>query len=201
MFEGNRLSSIPVPAPLIGAGSEAMQSRVFDHEDGPVDYQDPSQGQRYQQWRAYLKESAIYIEADNRAPEQLLASPGNTITDISIAFDWNGNLHYAWVDQGVARMYWYDTQAADYATMQLPAGVRTPKMTLDDKRPRQSGRADIILAYIKSDNGLYFRMQRDRFGIERLLDAGPFISLDKMYMNSGLRLQFELTRGDPGASP
>ena len=194
-FPDNQLSSQPVPSQWIGAGGEALASRIWDVEDGPIAEQDPSKGHRYQQWRAYLQDYQIILEADNVPPRVLLQSPDNTITDISICFNQNADLHYAWVDADVAYFRWYDTLAASMQTMQLPTGVRTPKITLDDKRPTQSGRSDIILSYIKSDNKLYFRMQRERFQVEHLLDDGPFISIERLYMNAGYRLQWLLTRG------
>lgn len=195
MFVEDRLSTEPVPAPYIGAGQEPLNSRVWDAEDGPIAEQDPSMGAAYQQWRAYIKDYAVWLEADNMPPRKLLESPGNTITDISICFNQNADLHYAWVDAGVAKFRWYDTVTASFQTLTLPAGTRTPKCTLDDKRPTQSGRSDIILSYIKSDNKLYFRKQRDRFEVEYLLDDGPFISIERMYMNSGWRLQWLMVRG------
>lgn len=195
MFAENRLSTKPVPSPWIGAGGEALASRIWDAEDGPIAEQDPSRGHRYQQWRAYLKDYQIILEADNVPPRVLLASPDNTITDISICFSQNADLHYAWVDAGVARFRWYDTLSAQFQTMTLPSGTRTPKCTLDDKRPTQSGRSDIILSYVGSDNKLYFRMQRERFQIEHLLDDGPFVSIERLYMNNGYRLQWLVTRG------
>src|SRR5690554_6601729 len=174
-FPDNRLSVPPVPSAFMGSGSEPLLSRTSDFIDGPIAEQDPSKGHNYQQWRAYLQDYKIILEAVNIPPRVLLESPDNTITDISICFNQNADLHYVWVDAGVAFFRWYDTQTASFQTMQLPAGVRTPKITLDDKRPTQSGRSDIILSYIKADNKLYFRRQRDRFQTEYLLDDGPFI--------------------------
>ena len=172
-----------------------MLSRTFDFIDGPIAEQDPSKGHNYQQWRAYIKDYQVHIEADNIPPRVLLDSPDNTITDISICFNQNADLHYAWVDAGVARFRWFDTITASFQTMVLPSGTRTPKCTLDDKRPTQSGRSDIILSYVKADNKLYFRMQRERFQTEHLLDDGPFVSIERLYMNNGYRLQWLVTRG------
>ena len=172
-------------------------SRLYDYEDGPIAFQDPSRGLRYQQWRAYLKDYVVWLEADNMPPMELIKTPDNTITDISIAFSNNADLHYVWTDNGVTKLYWYNTVSAAFETMTLPDGVRTPKLTLDDKRPTQMARNDIILTYIKSDNKLYFRKQRDRFAVEYLLDDGPFIGIERFYMNTGWRLQWLLTRGTP----
>lgn len=197
MLPENILSTTPAPGAFIGSGAEPMLSRTFDFEDGPIAVQDPTQGLRYQQWRAYIKDGKVFLEADNQAPTVLLTGGG--ITDISIAFDQNANLHYCWVDDGTARLRWYNTATSEMDTMVLPSGIRTPKLSLDDKRPSQSGFSDILLAYIKSDNGLYHRRQRDRFGEEIFLDPGPWVSLEKMGMNSGVRFQFLLSPGDPDA--
>ena len=194
-FPGNILSTTPVPGAFIGSGAEALLSRTHDFIDGPIAEQDPSRGMRYQQWRAYIKDLQVWLEADNRPPSILLPSPTNSITDISIAFNQNADLHYAWVDAGTARLRYYDTLTSSMQTMTLPEGVRTPKITLDDKRPTQTARSDIILSYVKDDNKLYFRMQRDRFGVEYMLDDGPFISIERLYMNNGYRLQWLLVRG------
>lgn len=195
MLPGNRTSTTPVPGAFIGSASEPMLSRTFDFEDGPIAIQDPTQGIRYQQWRSYIKDEKVFLEADNQAPEVILTGGG--ITDISIAFDQNANLHYCWVDDGTTRLRWYNTTTSQMDTMVLPSGIRTPKLTMDDKRPSQSGIADILLVYIKSDNSLCHRRQRDRFNDEIILDAGPWVSLEKVGMNNGMRFQFMLSPGDP----
>lgn len=197
MFLENRLSITPVPAPFVGAGADERVSRIFDIEDGPIAFQDPSEGLRYQQWRAYIKDYAVWVEADNMPPMKLMETPDNSITDISIAFNNNADLHYVWVDKEVAKFRWYDALSGSFQTMTLPQGVRTPKVTLDDKRPTQLGRNDIILSYVKSDNALYFRKQRDRFAIEYKLDDGPFIAIERLYMSTGWRLQWLMTKGTP----
>ena len=190
-FPDNSLSSVPVPSEYIGSGG-APVLRSRDFVDGPYAEQDPSRGMDFQQWRAYNRDGYIWVEADNLPARVLLNNPTNSITDISIAFNQNADLHYTWVDAGVAYLRYYDTATSSMQTMTLPAGVRNPRITLDDKRPTQNARSDIVLAYLKADNGLYFRKQRDRFLTEYLLDPGPFLALDQMYMNRGYRLQWRV---------
>lgn len=195
-FPDNELSSVPVPSEWLGAGIVPSISRMLDYEDGPIAEQDPTAGNSYQRWWAQIGSGEVVLHSEYGEPRVILSSPeSSAFTDISIAFNQNADLHYAYVEEGVAKFYWYDTLISGFSTMILPTGTRTPKCTLDDKRPTQSGRSDIILSYVKADNGLYFRMQRDRFQIEYLLDAGPFISIERMYMNRGYRLQWLMTRG------
>lgn len=193
-FPDNTLVEPPVPGPFIGSGAEELASRVADFEDGPIALQDPSEGMQYQQWRAYLQDMVVYLEADNFAPTELLNEMGGRITDISIAFNQNAVLHYVWVQSGVARFRYYDTLSGSMQTMELPAGTRTPKVTLDDKRDRQNEINDVILSYIGADDKLYFRMQRERFAVEHELDPGPFNEIERMYMNDEFRLQWRITR-------
>lgn len=195
-FTDNKLSDPAVPGAFLGAGSEFMLSRVHDFIDGPIAQQDTSMGLDYQQWEAYVKDSNVWLSAGNQEPSILLPNPGNSITDISIAFSQNADLHYVWVDSGVARFRYYDTLAGSMQTMTLPEGTRTPRITLDDKRPAQYDRSDIILSYLDAEGRLYFRMQRDRYGVEYLLDEGPHKSLERLYMNERYRLQWLLTRMD-----
>ncbi len=74
----------------------------------------------------------------------------------------------------------------------LPADARTPRCTHDDKRPRQSPVADIVLAYLRG-GALYARQQRDRYQVEYLLDPGPHNGLAWVAMGRNLRLHFGMT--------
>lgn len=195
-FPYNSLSSEPVPGVFLGSGAANILDRLRDYEEGPISEQDPSEGLMYQEWRAYIKDNNIILEADNLPPRVVYEGQGE-LTDISIAFNQNGNLHYAYVEDDVAKLFWYDTTTSQFEVMTLPAGSRTPKITLDDKRLTQTTNSDIILSYIKADNGLYYRQQRDRFQIERLLHPGPFVMIRQMYMNNGWRLQWLLVPGVP----
>lgn len=193
MFLNDILSATPVPSAFVGSGDQPMQSRTFDYEDGPIALQDPTQGLATQQWRAYIQGSGVFVEADNTPAFQILPNTANSITDISIAFNQNADLHYVFVDAEVCKLWFYNTLTSAFELKTIPE-ARTPKITLDDKRPSQSGRSDIILSYIKNDNKLYFRKQRERFEIEHLLHNGPFIALERLYMNEGLRLQWMVTK-------
>lgn len=190
------LSTTAVPDDFVGAGAANILDRLRDYEEGPIAEQDPTQGLMYQEWRSYIREGAIWLEADNTSPRIVYQTEGE-LTDISIAFNQNGDLHYAYVEDGIAKLYYYDSVTGSFQTLVLPAGTRTPKITLDDKRRENLSGSDVILSYIKEDNGLYYRQQRERFQVERLLHPGPFVMIRQMYMNNGWRLQWLLVPGVP----
>jgi hypothetical protein len=95
------------------------------------------------------------------------------------------------VEAGQAKLQWFDTSVGEQVITFLDPDVVTPRVTLDDKRNRQSEIADVILAYVRL-GGLYYRQQRDRFLIEYLLDAGPHTGINKIGMNKHFRLQFSM---------
>lgn len=189
----NRLSIEPARAPFIGARAFPT-SKIVDYEDGGVGIQDVSEGLLFQRWRALLfnpgqSDSYVQLDAPSVTPFALVSLPG--LTEISISFDQLMQPTLAYVQDGIAYLRWYDSAAAEYVTDTIGAGIITPRVSLDDKRYIASNgyqSSDVILAYVKGGN-LYYRQQRDRYTIERLLKTGvkPLI---KIGFNRGLRFQF-----------
>lgn len=189
----NRLSIEPARAPLIGARAFPT-SKIVDYEDGGVAIQDISKGLLFQRWRALLLnpgqlDSYVQMDAPSVAPFTLVSLPG--LTEISISFDQLMRPTLAYVQGGTAYLRWYDSAENEYVTDEIGEGILTPRVAMDDKRfiatnGYQSN--DIILAYIK-DGDLYYRQQRDRYTIERLLkeNVKPLI---KIGFSRGLRFQF-----------
>lgn len=200
-FTDNVLSSVPVPSQWLGAGGEALISRLRDAEDGPIAEQDPSEGHDYQQWVGLWRDGQVLLSADNQPERVLLDDPLHQITDFSFCFNQNADVNYAYVEGGVAYLRYYSTLDSRFSTMRLGTQVNTPKVTLDDKRPAQSGRSDVLLCYVNAAGKLCLRLQRDRFLNEYVLDDGPFMSIEKMYMNQDFRMQWEMVAGDGGTTP
>ena len=169
-------------------------SKIIDYEDGGIALNDASRGLLYQRWRARLlnpgtTDSHVILDAASVAPTVILELPN--ITEISISFDQLLRPAIAFVRSDVAYLQWYDSVPGEYVIDEIGYGIITPRVTMDDKRfiATQANQVnDIILAYVRSGN-LYYRQQRDRFTIERLLKTGvnPLI---KIGLNRGLRLQF-----------
>jgi hypothetical protein len=193
MMPGNSLSTSSSPAPFFGARSLPV-TPIVDYEDGGIAINDASQGLLYQRWRAILfrpgeVDSYVQLDAREVAPFTLLELPN--ITEISIAFDQLMRPTLAFVRNGVAYLRWFDSVPGQYVTDEIGAGIVTPRVSMDDKRFLATNGYqlnDVILAYVR-DGNLYYRQQRDRFLIERLLAEGvkPLI---KIGFSRGLRFQF-----------
>lgn len=189
----DRLSTVPVPARFSG-GRAGATSKTVDYEEGGIAIQDPSEGLLYQRWRARLFNSGevdSYVMLDAREVPEFVWLTVPFMTEISFSFDANMQPVVAYVANGQSFLNWYDTSVPAYVTTELAEDVITPRVALDDKRQFQSNGyqlSDVILAYVRSGN-LYYRQQRDRYTIERLLKTGvkPLI---KIGFTRGLRFQF-----------
>lgn len=189
----NALSASPAPSNFVGARA-LPTSKIVDYEDGGIAIQDTSKGLMYQRWRALLinpgrSDSYVQLDAESVSPFTLISLPG--ITEISISFDQLMRPTIAYVQSNIAFLRWYDSSVSDYVTTEIGAGIITPRVALDDKRFAATNgyqTNDIVLAYIKAGD-LYYRQQRDRYSIERLLKIGvkPLI---KVGFSRGLRFQF-----------
>jgi hypothetical protein len=190
MIPNDSLSIVSQPSAFFG-GKSLKGARRVDYEDGGIGLNDSSAGLKYQVWTARIVGDDVLISAPNTAEELLFTAVG--ITEISLAFDQNMRPMLAFVQDGEAKLRWYDSLFETLVVTDLPAGSISPKISMDDKRPELIQYNDVILAYISGGN-LYFRQQRDRFDTEYLLKAGVVGRLVKVGMNVGLRFQFQLKK-------
>lgn len=166
-----------------------------DYEQGPIALNDISQGMDYQAWHLTWDSGTgnfTVTPETTGSPVVVLNAP--SVTQCSLAFDQNGHVHIAYTSALYPYLYWYDSVLGSWATLAMPFGITTPTVCLDDKRPRQIDVNDILLFYTKPNMAgdaydLYYREQRDRFGIEYLLayDFPPYIY--NLGMNDVLRVQ------------
>jgi len=182
----NVASTQRLPSVISGAGALPVTATV-DYEDGGVALNDSSGGLLFQRWRGRLIGDDFILDAPNTPP--LVAFSGTGITEISFTFDQNMRLALAFVQDGVAKLRWFDSAAGGLVITDIGASVENPRIVMDDKRPLQVQVSDIILGYVRGGS-LHYRQQRDRFLIERLLSDGPHKGLIKIGMGRNLRLQF-----------
>lgn len=189
---GNVTSTTPVPGTITGGRALGVTPWI-DYEDGGVALNDPSQGLLYQVWRGRLLNGEVVLDAPSVAETVVYAN--SAMTEMSFTFDQNMRPVVALVADDVAYLYWYDSTLPGQTTTEIGAGVITPKVILDDKRPLGLANSDVVLAYIRAGY-LRTRIQRDRFLIEYTHDTvGEDAQLIKVGFNSQLRLQFIIGTG------
>jgi hypothetical protein len=176
---------------------------LLDKEQGGIGLNDPSAGLNNIPWtlRYFPTTGDFVIESETTPPTIILNVPD--VTEISFTFDQNMNPFIAFVEDGDAKFWWYDSEIPGTTTTNLPAGSLTPRCCLDDKRQIQAGNSDIILCYVLNGD-LKKRIQRERYTAEDTLES-PFLHpvfglpavLKRIGMHKGLRLQWLCDLANP----
>ena len=173
----------------------ARQGTLVDYELGGIALNDPSQGLMVQNWRARYVPPDIKVGPFPYSAESTVISPSGVVTELSLAFDQNMHANVAYVMNGTAYLYYYDSVDEDHRTIELADGAESPFLCLDDKRPfSTTTNANDVLALYIVGNKLRYRQQRERFGVERelyTLPSGQF-RVKRFGMHQALRVQIEL---------
>jgi hypothetical protein len=186
----------------------ALPGPYLDPQKGPRDFlvayemggralSDPSAGLRVKLWTLQVVNTDTGQDVQVSAPGVpaiVLFSSAAGITEADLAFDQNMKPAVAYVEAGVAKLWWYDTTVPGQVVLNLPAGSTSPRCTLDDKRRNQVSVSDIVVFYMLGGNVCY-RQQRERFTVERTMGtAGADAVLVSVGMNRELRLQWRIQK-------
>lgn len=203
MIPNHVLSTVPVPSFFMPPRQNIRFSALTGLTDthfGGIAISDASQGYLYQLWTATILNGDIWLSAPNTPIFKYLS--GTNAVWVGLAFDQSANVFIAYVDGlGNASYRWFDSTIPGYRTTALATPVYRVFAALDDSRTAESSNNDVILAYVRSGT-LFFRAQRDRFGVEYNLGAVP-ATLVQIGMNHVLRFQFAFqnVQGDKTLPP
>ncbi|AXF52921.1 MAG: tail fiber protein [Caudoviricetes sp.] len=186
-------SSTPVIGVLLSPDNLPKRPTI-DYELGGVGLQNPSQGLMYQEWRCWFDrdKSAVMVESPNTPPTKIFDQ--ERIVWLSFCFDQNMRWSSVYtLADGLSYLRWYNSLIGGYDITELASGVVTPFLSLDDKRPLQSGVSDIILAYIQNQS-VILRVQRERFQVPHVWaeDIPNDWTIRNFGMSNKLRLQMEI---------
>lgn len=185
MIPDNRLSSQVVSSSFV----EPVNRRtvpLVDYEFGGPGLQQPGRLDD-RLWTVRVEGSDVIISSEGNPDTVLFSRPG--ITEVALAFDQAMRPFIAFVQNGQARYWWYDSQAGGVVFTDLPEGSVTPRASLDEKREAFQSRSDIILTYVRGTT-LYYRQQRDRFLVEYTLQQNFLGTLVAVGINQDGRLQW-----------
>lgn len=210
----NRLSTSTVSGRILPPADRVLRRKIIDWEYGGVALGDASQGHLVQIWTVDIVEDTkirLYVEpfftpedctifeiTDYSIPVDETGT-GDEILEVGLAFDQNMRPAIVYIvragSEEFTKLYWFDTLVGQFVTTNFGTLWSSPRILLDDKRAisTEKGLNDILLFYHRSNN-LYYRQQRDRFNIERLLLASvPGTDIARIGMNEFNRIQIEWT--------
>jgi len=200
MIPGNTLSTSPQPADFVPPDDRypvtSKEGTPIDWELGGIALNDPSEGFLVQVWEFTITGGNVTVGVEGSLDPPEILIPAARVTEISGSFDSAMNPILAYVQDEEVKLRWYNPDVTGYATTAFP-GYRTPRLTLDDKRPNHDTDRDVLLFAMKGDT-LVYRQQRDKYGTERALSTDTtYFELGRVGMNRGNRVQIEVFPTDP----
>ena len=185
MIPGNTITPHPLVtdfAYLEGGWYSPLYQEVM----GGIALNNPSQGRLVQPWSVVYAAGSIQVQPVSGSV--VFTLPATDVQTISLAFDNNMAPVLAWKTSAGANLYYYDSTTLSYVT-QFFSAVTSCKVCVDDPQDFYTSQSDVIFGYTLNNN-LYWRQQRDRYSIERLVGATNQY-LIRMGPSVGNRLQFE----------
>ena len=185
--------------PASGGATRRQASLLRDLALGSLLISDPTGGLRQATWEGYLDGQTfkVWIPPSGIVTDVLTVT--GQVTELSLAFDSNMRPHFAYVEDGVPKFYWYDTSTNQNTITPYP-GITSPRLCLDDKRDRQGASRDVLLFYLR-EGSLYCRQQRDRYEVEYFLQETAALAIDQVGMAAHNRLRIELIYDAECATP
>ena len=188
MIPGNAISPTAHVGKFDTLTSEAVLP-LISKVRGAVALGDSSQGRLSHIWKARWVTGNIEIfREDNGIVVNSIPAPG--ALTISLAFDSNMGIVLTWLTNAGAKLYFFNSLTSAYITRDFP-NITSCKLCVDDPREFYITQSDVIFAYTLNGS-LYWRQQRDRYDIERLVGATNKF-LFRVGLNSINRLQFFLS--------
>jgi hypothetical protein len=196
MLPQQALSTTPQKAGFLFPDNVVRRTELEDYEMGGLALSDPSEGLLYQAWQGEINATskiATLTPLDTGSPVDIFTE---TVTPVEFSFSFDLNMRPFSVTRfadNTAKLRWYDASIPGN-TITTYTDILSCMLCLDDKRPVNSGQADVLLTYLKTDNKLYFRAQRERFLIEYLLGdlVAPGLRITNFGMGKNLRVQWRI---------
>lgn len=196
MMPQNVLSDVLEFGTLIPPRNQRLVTdHLVDYEQGGIAVGDASQGLQVQTWTCNCDGHNFVVTSPSDPGGTNILNVAGNVVDMSFTFDQLMRPFVAYMlDDNTSHFHWFDSSIPGFTTTDLPANSLYPRCTLDDKRAPEALFSDILLAYTRAGR-LYFRQQRDRYGVEYQLTNGNFTTsrLNNIGINSVLRMQFNLT--------
>lgn len=164
------ISPVPVQAEFVAPLDEPY-TPLEESVLGGTAVGNGSAGRQVQKWSVFYDGTAIRVASEGGPVEFSLTVPG--VLTVSLAFDTNMAVAVAYQTAVGANLHFYNGVLGAYDTMTI-VGATSCRAGLDDQRQFNESASDVIFSYTL-DDVLYYREQRDRYLVERVV--GPSIGI------------------------
>lgn len=194
MLPGGVLTPTSVPSAYLPPWDEPYEPLTKTTLGGAA-VGDGSLGREVQAWTVSLDGDTIKVVDSNGVLGYSLVVPD--VVTVSLAFDNNMSVAIAYQKLSGSYLYYYNSLTEQYDTMRIADGDSC-LAAVDDNRAIYNANSDVFFTYTRTDGNLYYRQQRDRYLIERLVGPTQGGTLIKCARNLGNRLQWTI---DPRLAP
>lgn len=173
--------NIITPTPVRSAFVAPLDEPYLPLEEavlGGTNIGDGSAGRQVKRWSVFYDGTSIKVAPETGVTQFTMVVPG--VLTVSLGFDSNMAVTLAYMTVTGAHLYFFDSSLGSYTTLNVP-GATSCRAGVDDQRLFNQSQSDVIFSYTL-DNKLYWRQQRDRYTVERLV--GPFTG-DLILLRSG----------------
>lgn len=192
----------PVGGSILSPDRRNAVPLIEDYETGGTALSDSSQGFLVRDWKAeVINGSEIWLSPEDTPGDAVLVRTDTNITEVTFSFDQLMREVVAYVADGVAYIWYFDSEQSQFDVKSIPDAI-SPFATLDDKRRIGGflGENDVLIFYIKNSN-VYYRAQRDRYDVEYLFSnniPGAAQRISKCGMDNQYRMHIEIQLREMG---
>lgn len=187
MIPSNTISVLSSGGSLLPKHFAAYDTETYFR--GGVSVADGSQGIDVQDWHCRISGDDIVIEPLTSGTGVTLHMTG--VQAASAAFDRNMQPAVAYVVGGECYFLWFDTITQTFVTTHYPS-VRNIMVVHDDVRDSSAITSDVMVTYQRGP-GVFWRQQRDRYGVEYTAAAHAPGELNAFGMSNQWRLLWRCT--------
>ena len=129
--------ALNVNAPITAFLPPENQERcdlLTDYEQGSLLIRDPTGGLQQAVWKGWFEDQTFKVQlAAGGILTDVLTVTGE-VTELSLAFDSNMRPHFAYLEGGQAKLFWYNTQTNAEEVLLLASGITSPIEVSTDAR-------------------------------------------------------------------
>lgn len=174
----------------------------IDYELGPIEIGNTGNGLLYEPWVIWAENygdqttDAIKISKLSNKLTSYEVLRDYDVEFVTFTFDQLGRPTVAYTYKGLkgaCKLYWYNSATSSQETLLFNDNIKTPYLTLDNKRIEYSGTSNMLLFYLKTtDLNIYLRKQSDRFAKEYTIGMLPSDKIERIE-HAGMSTDYRAT--------
>lgn len=160
---------------------------------GGIAINNGSQGREVQFWTVSYDGAHINVDAEMSGSGSYVL-PVAGVLACCLAFDSNMAVAIGYMTASGGHLYYFDSLTGSYQTLDFPRALSC-RVAVDKTNAFYSAKSDVIFAYVRDDDTVQYRQQRDRYAIDYPVGVANGETLIRVGPSVDNRLQLQLIPG------